>query len=169
MRSKSLVNIDLNLQPGSKFDSHRLVMRKHSHIIWLVALTTLTSLVLIACGNQPPESRVFFAEPQNGAQVKSPFRVIMGSEGVVIEPASENGNYKDGHGHHHIVIDAPVPSLRQPIPKNSIHHLHYGKGQSETVLDLDPGDHTLRLLFAKGDHVPWDPEIADAIQITVVD
>ena len=101
--------------------------------------------------------------------VKSPFNVTMGSEGVVIEPASENDNYLDGHGHHHIVVDAPLPNLDQPIPQESIQHLHFGKGQLETVLDLEPGKHTLRLLFAKGDHVPWDPAVTETIEITVID
>ncbi len=119
-----------------------------SRTLLVAALITFAMLGLAACGDRRPEGRVFFVEPANGAQVTSPFRVRMGSEGLTIEPATDDGAYPAGHGHHHIIIDAVLPSLDQPIPKQSIQHLHYGKGQIGAVLDLQSGKHTLKLLFA---------------------
>ena len=174
MRSTNLACDERNSLPNGKVHGLRLPLRKHSYMLWLAALATLTLIALAACGNQQPEARVFFAEPQNGAQVKSPFVVKMAAEGAVIEPASNdlhsgNAHSDTIHGHHHIIVDAVLPNLEQPIPDESIQHLHFGKAQTETILDLEPGPHTLRLLFAKGDHVPWQPVVSDTIEITVVD
>jgi hypothetical protein len=35
------------------------------------------------------------------------------------------------------------------------HYKHFGKGETETVLNLPPGKHTLQLLFADDKHVPY--------------
>ena len=135
----------------------------------IVAIGVLGTTLLTACGRAEANGKVFFIEPLDGAEVKSPVTVIMGAVDLVIEPAREDVAYERGHGHHHIIVDAAMPNLDQPIPSESLQHLHYGKGQLETTLDLAPGDHTLRLLFAKGDHVPWAPEQSEAIKITVTE
>ena len=132
----------------------------------LIAVILALSLVsLAACGDDEPEGEVNFIEPLDGAQVTSPFTVRMGAEGIVVEPA---GEVRDGFGHHHIIIDAELPALDQPIPSDG-QHRHFGGGQTETALDLAPGEHTLRLLFAKGNHVPYDPAITDTIRITITE
>ena len=133
-----------------------------------IVIGALGTSLLAACGDTA-DGRVFFIEPRDGAQVKSPFSVKMGTEDLVVEPAREDVVYQPGHGHHHIIVDAAVPILAQPIPSQSLQHLHLGKGQHETTLDLPPGEHTLRLLFAKGDHIPWSSPQMDAIKITVVE
>ena len=61
--------------------------------------------------------------------------VKMGTKGLTLEPAAEAIEYGEGHGHHHIIIDAPLPGLNIPIPKESVQHLHFGKGQSEVLFD----------------------------------
>lgn len=67
-----------------------------------------------------------------------------------------------GTGHHHLLIDTPLPlDPTKQIPFSE-HHRHYGKGQTSTLLDLAPGPHTLRLLFADFRHRPYfvySPEI----------
>jgi hypothetical protein len=64
------------------------------------------------------------------------------------------GYRKDGTGHHHLLIDSPMPlDLEKPIPFSDKYR-HFGGGQTETVLDLAPGKHTLQLLFADQDHTP---------------
>lgn len=68
----------------------------------------------------------------------------------------------EGTGHHHILIDRPFPAdIKAPIPFDkpgeylNQSYKHFGKGETETVLDLPPGKHTLRLLFADHQHVPY--------------
>jgi Domain of unknown function (DUF4399) len=38
-------------------------------------------------------------------------------------------------------------------------HLHFGLGQTETVIELPPGTHTLQLLMGDADRVPHDPPV----------
>ena len=143
--------------------------RKRSTGFLIAGLLALVVLALSACGEKQSERQVFFLEPLDGAQVISPVMVRMGTRGLTVEPAAKDVKYLDGHGHHHILVDAAIPSLDIPIPKDNVQHLHFAEGESEILLDLEPGEHTLRLLFAKGDHVPWVPVITDTIGLTVFD
>jgi hypothetical protein len=57
--------------------------------------------------------------------------------------------------------------MDEPIPNNK-NHLHFGGGQTETVLDLPPGRHTLQLLLGDANHVPFNPPVmSKKITITV--
>ena len=70
-------------------------------------------------------------------------------------------------GHHHLLIDAELPPLDQPIPSDE-RHRHFGKGQTETAFELAPGTHTLQLLLGDFAHVPHEPPLASKmITITV--
>src|SRR5699024_6395546 len=92
----------------------------------------------------PADAKVFFKNLKDGQTVSSPFKVEMGAEGITVEPS---GEIKEGFGHHHILIDEgdSMPS-GEVIPDDDT-HLHFGKGQTETELDLSPGDHKLTLQF----------------------
>jgi len=35
------------------------------------------------------------------------------------------------------------------------HYKHFGKGETETTLNLPPGKHKLRLMYANNQHVPY--------------
>lgn len=112
----------------------------------------------------PEAAEVYFITPQDGATVASPVRVVFGLRGMGIAPA---GVERPGTGHHHLVIDAPAPALDSPIPANE-HYRHFGGGQTETEIELDPGEHTLQLILADHLHVPHDPAIcSERITITV--
>ena len=96
--------------------------------------------------------------------MKSPFKVWFGLRNMGVAPA---GVDKPDTGHHHLLINADLPPMNEPIPNNRT-HLHFGGGQTETVLDLPPGKHTLQLLLADKDHIPFDPPvISKKITITV--
>ncbi|MEJ2178133.1 MAG: DUF4399 domain-containing protein, partial [Gammaproteobacteria bacterium] len=70
-------------------------------------------------------------------------------------------------GHHHLIIDAPLPDPSQPIPSDD-NHKHFGKGQTETVIELAPGKHTLQLMLGDWMHVAHDnPVVSEKITITV--
>ena len=88
---------------------------------------------------------VHFSNLKTGYRVRSPFWVEFGIRGMGVIPA---GNVNDKAGHHHILIDTPLPrDHTAPIPFSDTHK-HFGKGQTGTELNLPPGRHTLRLLFA---------------------
>ena len=112
----------------------------------------------------PAQARVYFISPSNGQVIKGPVTVRFGLENMGVAPAGTAG---EGIGHHHLIIDAPLPALDQPLPKDD-KHLHFGKGQTETVLQLAPGKHTLQLVLGDANHIPHQPAVvSDQITITV--
>jgi hypothetical protein len=112
----------------------------------------------------PAGAEVYFIAPADGATVASPVTVKFGLKGMGVAPA---GIAFDGAGHHHLIVDADLPPLDKPIPADA-NHVHFGKGQTETTLELKPGKHTLQLLLGDQLHVPHDPAVASKkITITV--
>jgi hypothetical protein len=115
----------------------------------------------------PAGAKVYFAEPQDGAVISGPVKVVMGVQGIEIAPA---GTEKPATGHHHILIDTDVPTgeaAQNPLPADD-NVKHFGKGQTEATLTLVPGRHTLQLAVGDGNHVPHDPALkSEKITITV--
>jgi hypothetical protein len=106
------------------------------------------------------EKLAYFVNIKDGDQVRLPFRVAFAVTGMGVAPVAA-GDIHDT-GHHHILIDMPMPAdIKAPIPfdkQNEYQHQHYkhfGNGETETLLDLPAGKHTLRLLFADHNHVPY--------------
>jgi len=113
---------------------------------------------------RPADAKLYIISPANGETVTSPVTVRFGLSGMGVAPA---GVATPATGHHHLIVDAPLPPLDQVIPKDE-HHLHFGGGQTETTIALPPGKHTLQLVLGDKDHVPHDPPlVSDAITITV--
>jgi hypothetical protein len=107
---------------------------------------------------------VFFEEPQDGATVPPKFTVKMGVMGYEVKPA---GDKTPKSGHHHIIVDAdPIPE-NTAIPMGSPKHLHFGKGQTETEVELAPGKHTLILQFADANHVSMGEKMSATISVNV--
>jgi hypothetical protein len=106
---------------------------------------------------EPVEVR--FTNLRSGYTVRAPFWVEFGIRGMGVIPA---GNANQRAGHHHLLVNTPLPAdHREKIPFSDTHR-HFGKGQTGTLLDLPPGTHTLRLLFADHEHRPYfaySPEI----------
>jgi hypothetical protein len=112
----------------------------------------------------PAGAEVYFIAPADGATVSSPVTVKFGLKGMGIAPA---GITFENTGHHHLIVDAELPPVGAPIPTDA-QHVHFGKGQSETTLELKPGKHTLQLLLGDFGHIPHDPAVASKkITITV--
>ena len=77
------------------------------------------------------------------------------------------GTVRDNTGHHHLIIDAPLPDVNAGIPADE-NHVHFGGGQTETSVKLAPGKHTLQLLLGDFKHVPHaTPVKSEPITITV--
>jgi uncharacterized protein DUF4399 len=136
-------------------------MRNYSvKFLTILAVLFIFGITAASAGNS-----VKITEPPNGAVVSSPVKVCMETHGVAVEPAKKGVN--DGKGHHHLLIDVDLPKdLSKPIGKDA-HHVHMGDGSTCKELKLDAGKHTIRALFAKGNHVPYDPAITTTIHVTV--
>ncbi|MDB5049043.1 MAG: ATPase of the class [Fibrobacteres bacterium] len=138
-------------------------MLKYGNFHWKGLLIAGSAILLAACGGGG-NKRVYFGNLEDGSNVESPFKVEMKAENLIVEPATMGVN--EGHGHFHIIVDAPLASPSEPMAKDT-KHIHFGDGQTSTTLDLPVGQHTLILQFAKGDHVPYDPPIYQQVQINV--
>ena len=112
----------------------------------------------------PQNTEVFITAPKDGDEVTGPVAVQFGIKGMEVAKA---GTQTPNTGHHHLLIDAALPALDQPIAKDA-NHMHFGGGQTEATLTLAPGKHTLQLLLGDGNHVPHDPAVVSkVIAITV--
>jgi len=114
---------------------------------FILGLLFVAALVVPSSGAEGP--RVFFTEPTDKTTVTSPVKVTMGTGNFTVEPA---GTVRDGAGHLHIMVDTDCVTAGKIVPKDDT-HLHYGKGQMETQLQLSSGPHTLCLQAADGAHV----------------
>ncbi len=153
----------------------------------LCLLSTAALALLVGCGSPANESvteqsasasdaqpaaqeitatsaSVYFITPADGDTVSSPVSIEFGIAGMAVVPAGQDAPHS---GHHHLIIDAPLPDLSLPVPKSE-HYVHFGDGSASTELDLEPGEHTLQLLFADFLHIPHEPAIkSETITIVV--
>ena len=113
----------------------------------------------------PADAYLYIGWPNDGDVIDSRrFRVWFGLRHMGVAPA---GVDKANTGHHHLQIDTDLGPADQPIP-NDRNHLHFGGGQTEAMVELAPGTHTLQLVMGDKDHVPHDPPVASPkITVTV--
>lgn len=128
----------------------------------LAVIATSLSVTTAFAGETPsnPDAKVYFINIKDGATLKSPVFVQMGLSGMGIAPA---GTEAEMTGHHHMLInrvpfgqgedDADMTDYGIFADEN---HKHFGKGQTETTIELAPGTHTLQLVLGDLNHVPHD-------------
>ena len=108
---------------------------------------------------------VGISKPAMGETVSSPVVVCMVVNNLMVEPAKKGVN--DGKGHHHLLVDTDLPKdLSQPIGKDA-QHIHMGDGSKCKSVNLDAGIHVIKALFAKGNHVPYNPAITSTVIFNV--
>jgi len=124
--------------------------------------------VALACQAQtqmtaPVAAGVYFANLKEGAVVTSPFVVQFGLQGKQIGPL---GDMNPELGHHHLIINGPATPSGEAVPADAT-HLHFGKGQTQTELNLSPGDYTLTLQFGNGAHLSYGSAWSQTIHVHV--
>lgn len=139
---------------------------------WMAAIAVITAVQWDAVAQDDfitpsnPDTELYFISPADGATIKGPVTVKFGLKGMGVAPA---GVEKRGTGHHHLLVNVPLPDLDYNIVMDE-NHLHFGGGQTETTLDLPPGQHTLQLLLGDQNHLPHKPAVfSKQITITVVE
>jgi hypothetical protein len=129
-------------------------------IAWLtgMAASSVAHAQANATGGPTPSPAgavVYFIDLKDGATIGPETIIHFGLRGMGIAPA---GVDKANTGHHHLLVDADLPPLDQPIP-NDFNHLHFGAGQTEVTLTLSPGPHTLQILLGDKNHIPHSPPV----------
>jgi hypothetical protein len=130
-------------------------------------ITLIIGGLTIALGEiaPPPNAFVYIISPKDGDTVTNPFRVQFGLSGMGVAPA---GVDRPNTGHHHLLIDVNEPlDPNEPIPQDKT-HLHFGAGQTEALIELTPGKHTLQLVLGDWSHLPFHPPVmSDVITVNV--
>lgn len=122
------------------------------------------SHLAIARSAAPENAELYFISPADGETVQNPVTIRFGLRNMGVAPA---GTDIENTGHHHLLIDTDLPDLDKPVPSDK-NHMHFGKGQTETSIHLEPGKHTLQLLLGDHTHIPHQPPlISEKITITV--
>lgn len=111
----------------------------------------------------PEGARVFFGNIQSGEVVNSPVSIQFGIDGMEVEPA---GELNQGKGHHHLIINGGAVPAGTVVPADSV-NIHYGQGQTETEIELAPGQYRLTMQFADGYHQSYGEQMSETIEIVV--
>jgi hypothetical protein len=139
---------------------------------WTTFAFAVTAAALLAAGPSaaqtpsPAGAKVYIINLKNGDTVTSPFKVQFGLTGMGVAPA---GVEKPNTGHHHLIIDTKLSDdeIKQPIASDA-KHVHYGGGQTEAMVALPPGQHTLQLVLGDWTHIPHVPPVmSEVVTVTV--
>jgi hypothetical protein len=108
---------------------------------------------------------LYIISPSDGDTVNGAFWCRFGLRNMGVSHAGDNFA---NSGHHHLLVDVDEPiDPGEPIPQDR-KHLHYGAGETEALIELPPGKHTLQLVLSDGKHLSFDPPvISKKITITV--
>ena len=128
-------------------------------LLLLTALAPISAPLCAQTANPrqpaPRNALVYFHYPLDGLRVPERFTVRIGLKEMGVAPA---GVDKPGTGHHHLLIDTDAGPPDQPIPAD-YNHIHLGNGQTEVVVTLPKGTHTLQLLLGDHTHTPHRPPV----------
>ena len=135
-----------------------------------IALLLTVALLLPATAHAQERSAhkdayLYFVWPQDGTVIKGAFWARFGLRNMGVTHA---GDDFPNSGHHHLLIDVKDPlDPNEPIPADK-NHMHFVAGQTEMLLDLPPGRHTLQLVLGDGKHYPFNPPlVSEKITVTV--
>ncbi len=128
-------------------NSYRLLGR----VALLAAAAITVPAIAPAETAAPPNAAVYIISPKDGDTVASPFKVQFGLSGMGIAPA---GVEKANTGHHHLIIDATLAAE--------------GGGQTEAMVTLAPGQHTLQLVLGDWMHTPFNPPLGSPVVTVTV-
>lgn len=145
-------------------------VKNHKIIIALVLLAGISLqpvMAQMARTPSPEGASVRISNIEDKATLPTTFVVKFEVTGMEVVPAGDN---TPNSGHHHLLIDVKeLSSASKPLPMTD-KIIHYGAGQTEAEITLKPGKHTLQLMFADANHVPFDPIVmSKQIDIVVVE
>ena len=141
-------------------------MKKSFILGLLTALSLSTSMVFaegVPVSKSPEGAKVYIISPTDGETVGTEVLVKFGLSGMGVAPA---GTDKENTGHHHLIIDGEkLPDLDKPMGSDV---MHFGGGQTEKLIKLEKGKHTLQMILGNYMHVPHNPPVvSEKITINV--
>lgn len=126
-------------------------------VLAVVCFFSLAMVLQAARTPAPKNARAYFINLKDGDTVKSPFLVQFGLKNFGVAPALVEW---PNTGHFHVIIDDAPYDLNVPLPATTPGaYIHYGKGQTEGMVTLPPGEHTLQIILGDYQHVPHQPPV----------
>jgi hypothetical protein len=166
---KGQTEVELSLTPGPH--TLQLLLGDHRHIPHnppvvsdVIRVYVDPATVQKPRTQAPSNAQAFFVDLADGARLPLKSTIKFGLSGMELVPA---GTEKPGSGHHHLLIDAPLPPLDREIPSD-FNHVHFGRGQTSAEITLTPGEHTLQLMVGDHQHMPHDPPVVSKVVRVVV-
>ena len=134
-----------------------------------IVAAAVTAAIALAQTPQTPSpagAAAYIINLKDGDTVASPFKVQFGLTGMGVAPA---GVDKPNTGHHHLIIDTTLSAdeLKAPIASDA-KHKHFGGGQTEAMITLPPGQHTLQLVLGDMSHIPHNPPVMSPVVTVTV-
>jgi len=146
---------------------HSKKLLRHICMALVAGAIALPQTVFASDSAAAEGAEVYFIGIKDGDVVSSPVVIRFGLKNMGVSPAGVQDI--ENSGHHHLLVDTELSdeALKQPIPSDD-NHKHFGKGQTETSLELASGQHTLQLVLGDWKHTPHTmPVMSDKITITV--
>jgi hypothetical protein len=134
-------------------------------VVLCAALALLPAAARAQGRTAPEDALLYIIWPEDGATVTGAFWCRFGLRNMGVARA---GDDFPNAGHHHLLIDTDEPiDPSEPIPHDR-KHLHFGGGETEALVELPPGRHTLQLVLGDGEHFPFNPPLTSKrITVTV--
>ncbi len=127
-----------------------------SLLVYSLALTLVSGAAVADRKSSPEGAYAYIISPADGQTVSQTVLVQFGLDGMGVAPA---GVERTSTGHHHLLIDVEeLPPMDKPLPASD-NIIHFGGGQTQTTLRLEPGKHTLQLLLGDETHTPHYPSV----------
>jgi hypothetical protein len=110
-----------------------------------------------------PTVKIIF--PHEGAVLPAgDLTVTMVNTGARLVPADEMHDARTGH--FHLYLDKVPEHVGRPIPKG-VDGIVHTADRSFTLKGVTRGLHTLVLIWAYGDHIPFSPWVSDTVMFEV--
>jgi len=133
--------------------------------ILAVAALLLVWVLTGGAGAQAPRATVKILFPNEGGVVQAgDVTVAMTNTGPRLVPADDSHTVRTGH--FHIYLDKVPEHVGRPIPKG-VEGIFHTADRTFTLKGITPGLHTLILVWAHGDHIPFNPWVSDTIMFEV--
>ena len=141
-------------------------MKKFIFLLIISICSSATTFANEFISESTEGAKLYFILPVDGQIVSGEFKVQFGLSGMGVAPA---GIKVKDTGHHHLLINTDVSTIDFTGSLPATDQIrHFGGGQTETVLKLPKGKHTLQLMLGNYVHIPHKkPVISDQITITV--
>lgn len=130
-------------------------MRKTT-LVGSLLLALFSGLAQADRTSSPEGANAYIISPADGQTVGQTVTIQFGLEGMGVAPA---GVERSKTGHHHLLIDVEeLPPMDRPLPASD-NIIHFGGGQTQATIRLEPGKHTLQLLLGDHTHTPHYPSV----------